>query len=95
YRILDRNLKVSGREVDVIALDGEILAFVEVKTRSGGALVHPLLAVDGKRQARLRQAARFYAAQKKLREVSIRFDVVTLDFSQAADGRAELIKNAF
>ena len=95
YRIIGRNLKVSGREVDIVAIEGDMLVFIEVKTRRDGSSVHPMLAVDNKRRERLRKAAHIYASSKGLRNISIRFDVVTVDFGQSESGKVELIRNAF
>ncbi|MDH5639112.1 MAG: YraN family protein, partial [Nitrospinota bacterium] len=95
FRLVDRNLKVAGREVDIIAVEGEYLVFVEVKTRSDSSFGHPLLAVDNKRRIRLRQAAGMYAEKRGLRSVSIRFDVVTVEFRASSEARVELIRNAF
>ena len=95
YRIVERNLKVAGREVDVVAVEKDYLVFVEVKTRKDASFGPPLLAVDPKRRARLRKAAQIFAMQKKLSGVSIRFDVVTVDFCEDPAGKVELIRNAF
>jgi putative endonuclease len=95
YRIVERNLKVAGREVDVVAIEKEMLVFVEVKTRKNASFGPPMLSVDAKRRARLRKAAQIYSIRKKLTAVSIRFDVVTVDFCQDPAGKVELIRNAF
>jgi len=95
YRLVDRNLKVAGREVDIIAVEGEYLVFVEVKTRSDASFGHPLLAVDNKRRTRLRQAAGMYVAKRGLRSILIRFDVVTVEFGASSEAKVELIRNAF
>jgi len=95
YRIVERNLKVAGREVDVVAVEKDFLVFLEVKTRKDASFGPPLMAVDKKRRARLRKAAEIYAMEKRLKGVSIRFDVVTVDFCHDPAGKVELIRNAF
>lgn len=95
YKLVERNHKVDGREVDIIAVEGDCLVFIEVKTRRDSSFGHPLLAVDNKRRIRLRKAAQIYAARKNLRDISIRFDVVTVDFGIDPYGHVELIRNAF
>ena len=95
YRLVERNLKVGGREVDIIAVEGDHLVFVEVKTRSGSSFGHPLLAVDRKRRTRLRQAAAIYTSRRGLRPASIRFDIVVVDFESSPKAKVELIRNAF
>jgi len=95
YRLVDRNVKIYKREVDVIAVEKGTLVFVEVKARSDHSFGKPLEAVDTKRRNRLRKAAELYALGKKMKNVSIRFDVVTVDFSEDNAGTIEIIKNAF
>lgn len=95
YKIIERNAKISRREVDVIAREGDFLVFVEVKTRSDHSFGRPLEAVVPGRAERLRQAARIYSARNGLRGVSIRFDIVTVDFACADGPEVEIIRNAF
>ena len=95
YRITDRNLKVQKREIDIVAIDGDALVFIEVKTRSGHSHGKPVEAIDKKRRIRMRKAAELYAMYKRLKDVSIRFDVVTVDFTDNPKGNVEIIKNAF
>jgi putative endonuclease len=95
YRIAERNVKVYKREIDIVAVDGETLVFIEVKTRGDHSFGKPLEAVDKKRRERLRKAGELYVMTKKLGKASIRFDVVTVDFTDDPAGRVEIIKNAF
>ncbi|VAX24890.1 hypothetical protein MNBD_NITROSPINAE04-2218 [hydrothermal vent metagenome] len=95
YRITDRNLKVDKREIDIVAIDGGALVFIEVKTRSGHSHGKPAEAIDKNRRARMRKAGELYAMYKRLKGVSIRFDVVTVDFADDPKGKVEIIKNAF
>ena len=57
YRIVERNVRVGGVEVDLIVRRGPLIAFVEVKTRRSMAFGRPELAVDAAKQARLVRAA--------------------------------------
>lgn len=60
--ILCRNYKKRWGEIDIIAKDGEYLAFVEVKTRRAGSLVSPLSAVTLQKQRRVNcYGIRFFA----------------------------------
>ena len=95
YKIVERNAKIYKREVDVIAVDGDLLVFIEVKARSDHSFGKPLEAIDNKRQARLRKAAQLYIMRKKLKSTSVRFDVVTVDFTNNPKGEVEIVKNAF
>ncbi|VAX26056.1 hypothetical protein MNBD_NITROSPINAE02-357 [hydrothermal vent metagenome] len=95
YKISERNAKVYKREVDVIAMDGDMIVFVEVKSRSGHRYGRPIEAIDNKRKGRLRKAAELYLAQKKIKGASVRFDVVTVDYTDSPKPKIEIVKNAF
>ncbi|MDR3127054.1 MAG: YraN family protein [Tannerellaceae bacterium] len=77
YRILDTNWRWHHFELDIVALDGETLVIVEVKTRSSSYLVSPQEAVDGKKIFRLSMAADSYA--RRLKKIyPVRFDIITV-----------------
>ena len=95
YRVLERNTRIYGREVDVIAEEAGALVFIEVKTRSDHSFGKPLEAVDSRRRARLRKAAELYVLKNHVKNVSIRFDVVTVDFTGGGSPEIEIVKNAF
>jgi putative endonuclease len=106
YRVLARNVRVRYREwaiageLDLIALEGATLVFVEVKSvRLGGRCgpERPVLAVGAEKQRRLRRLARAWLASgPAVRFQSLRFDVVGVSFDR--DGRLaawEHIREAF
>jgi putative endonuclease len=76
YRILARNARAGGVEIDLVAQRGDTLVFVEVKTRRSRAAGPPEAAVDARKQARLVRgaAAWLHAARRRYRRV--RFDVI-------------------
>lgn len=75
-KIVARNWRWRGGELDIVARDGPTLVFVEVKGRSGEAFGTAAEAVTGQKRARLwRTALAFLGGQP---EVSVRFDVVTV-----------------
>src|SRR5437764_1279455 len=76
YRILARNFRCRGGEADIVAEEGEVLVFVEVKTRSGLHHGLPREAVGWTKQQRLGVAAERYCYDNSLEERPIRFDVV-------------------
>jgi putative endonuclease len=81
--ILDRNWRCREGEIDIVARDGPVLAFVEVKTRSSLAYGSPAEAVDRAKSARIRQLAlRWMMAQREVGAGSfwdeVRFDVVSV-----------------
>src|SRR5262249_31934671 len=57
YFILERNYRAAGAEIDLVAIEGETLVFVEVKARSGMLFGAPVEAVDKNKQVRIRRAA--------------------------------------
>ncbi len=90
YRIVERNYAWRGGEIDIIASEGPVLAFVEVKARRGDRFGAAHWAVDRRKQHRLAQTAQHYLALKRLGSRACRFDVVVVQ-----GGRIELIRNAF
>ncbi len=96
YRVVERNWRAGkAGEIDVIAYDGPVLAFVEVKTRFGGAFGPPQSAVTGRKQAQMARVARSYLYRTGLYGTAdCRFDVVAVTVE---NGRTaiELVKDAF
>jgi putative endonuclease len=78
YRILKRNLRGSGGEIDILARDGATLVFVEVKARETRAFGSALAAIDARKRARLRACAQDFL-QFMPEATKVRFDVVTLE----------------
>ena len=93
YRILERNFRTGGGEIDLIALHNDVIVFVEVKTRSSDAFGAPELAVTPRKQQRMVKAALVYIKKKKLHQVPCRFDVVAIN--TAMEHAIEVIQNAF
>jgi putative endonuclease len=94
YRIVARNFRAAHAEIDLIAMDGDTIVFVEVKTRNGIGAGEPADSVDERKQERMRRAAEAFAARRGMSDRAMRFDVVAITF----DGRKmnlELIKDAF
>lgn len=89
YRVLARNVRLPGGEIDAVALDGQTLVFVEVKLRRQAAFGSALSGVDQRKQAKLRRIAADYA-QIVAPSARFRFDVVALDGNRVA-----LHRNAF
>jgi putative endonuclease len=95
YRIVAKNLRTSLGELDLIAEDGSVLVFIEVKARRtedfGGA-VH---AVHRKKQDKLIRLAAQYLARHHLADRPCRFDVVLLQGTDTTAPQVEHIQNAF
>lgn len=77
YRILGRRVSVSARdELDLVARDGEVLVFVEVKTRKSEEFGRPAEAVDRAKRHTVSRAAVRYLQRLKFPKICFRFDVV-------------------
>jgi putative endonuclease len=72
-----RNVRVAGREVDLVARRGSLLVLCEVKARRHGGRGDPLEAVGTHKQRRLREAAEALLAGDRTLE-RVRFDVVVV-----------------
>ncbi len=97
YEIVERNYRGSRYEVDIIAREGEVLSFVEVKTRAAGKSWSGAEAVNREKQRRIAQAAQHYLmAHPHERACACRFDVVLLEVEAGKRPRAKrLLRNAF
>jgi putative endonuclease len=83
-------------EIDIIAVDGRTVVFVEVKTRSSQDAGHPGEAVDQDKQRRLTRAASAYRKRHDLMENAARFDIVAITWPQGkGKPLIEHIVNAF
>ncbi len=94
YRVLERNLTTKLGEIDLLALDGETLCFVEVKARTHGEFGPAIAAVGKRKQARLARVASLVLARNRSAR-ACRFDVLGLDRDAAGEWRFTLIRNAF
>lgn len=84
WRLLERGFHCRYGEVDIIAAKGEILAFVEVKTRSGDALARPAAAVTRAKRQRISITARYYLQQHPM-DLQPRFDVFEIYVRRGGD----------
>jgi putative endonuclease len=94
YRILAKNWRYKHLEVDIIAMDGSILVFVEVKTRRSSSYGLPHEAVGYRKQQQLDRAANLYISYIK-HAGEIRFDIVSILIDSANNHQIEYIKDAF
>jgi putative endonuclease len=78
YRIVGRNVRVAGREVDVVARRGRTLVVCEVKARRSVSRGAPAEAIDLRKQRRLREAGEVLLAVHDGVE-RLRFDVIAVD----------------
>ena len=96
YRIIGRNVVSGVGEIDVVARDGDVLCFIEVKTRTSDDFGGPLQAVGRAKRRKLVQLARTYIAQNRIPEAPCRFDVVGVTMGEGRETpEIELIRGAF
>lgn len=97
--LVERNYRTRHGEIDLIVVSERALVFVEVKLRRGTGFGEPLEAVTPRKQARIRQMAELYLAQKGedfvARFEEVRFDVVGILVSGAGEPRVWHIEDAF
>jgi putative endonuclease len=102
WRILQRNARTRTGELDLIAMDGSVLVFVEVKAGRAGSEYgpeRPALAVGPRKQRRLRLLAReWLSSESRPRPSAVsgyRFDVVGVSFGGDGSADVDHIRNAF
>lgn len=93
YKIIERNFRIRGGEIDIIAKDGRTLVYIEVKTRSSHKFGLPEESVNYYKLKFLERAAKFYRLQRKNLPGLERIDVVSVDLSEN-EPKIKLIKNA-
>lgn len=93
YIILEHNYRRGHLEIDLIALDGDELVIVEVKSRAYDNILQPEDAVDHKKRQALIRLANEYVKTHGRKE-NVRFDIVTV---VSKEGGAEIkhLKNAY
>jgi putative endonuclease len=83
FSILARNVRFRGGEIDVVAREGETTVFVEVKERRRGSHGEGFESVTAAKRRKVISAAAMYASAHGLFEAPIRFDVVSVSWSEA------------
>lgn len=102
YRLVISNFKVPvGRnskgvsvtgEIDIIALDGDVVCFVEVKTRRSEEFTPAITNVDLRKQRQITRTARIYRKIFGIRDMEYRYDVVTVLMPKAETPEIALVK---
>lgn len=87
WQVLARNSRTRAGELDIVALNDDCLVFLEVKSSRIGnrrGAVRPVLAVDGRKQVRIRRLAREWLTENRppFPYRQIRFDVVGISFGR-------------
>ena len=97
YAIIARNRRPRrrGGELDMIGWDGPVLAFIEVKTRSGREAGPPEAAVSRRQQERVMHSAREYMKRLKRKPQAYRFDIAGVLWDPVAGYKVHVTKDAF
>jgi len=94
FKLLARNFRARRGELDLVALDGQEVVFVEVKAvRNPDA--EPQLKVDARKRRCLAAAARFFIAKNQLIDNPARFDIITIKLDETGHKQIEHEPNAF
>ncbi len=83
YKIIDRNFRKGYGEIDIIAIQGRTLVFIEVKTRSGGLYGTPFEQISYFKLRSLKKTAEFYKLLNPKLPDALRIDAISvlLDYS--------------
>ena len=96
YTILERNYRCPAGEIDIVAEEGEVLAFVEVRAKSQGGALRPIESVDFTKRRRLVALAQLYLAKEKVLDRPCRFDVAEVILNEKGKvSSVELLRDAF
>ena len=95
YTILSRNYKCRLGEIDVVAKEGDVLSFVEVKTRTSDEKGSPAESVHQFKQRQITSVAKCYLQHHNCWDMPCRFDVVCVLMKQGQEANIELIRDAF
>jgi putative endonuclease len=93
WTILERNYRFGRREVDLIVRRGNLIAFVEVKTRAGDGFGAPEEAVTRLKRREVEIVAGWYLCRHRPGDVDVRFDVIAVSVGRGV--RIEHIEDAW
>lgn len=94
YKVLEHNWRYSRSEIDLIAKDGEVLVFIEVKTRSYDFFGTPETFVSDKKELLMHEAASVYMDEIN-HDWEIRFDIIAILINKDESYSLEHFKDAF
>ena len=95
YRIVHQNARLGRYEIDVIAQEGDTVAFVEVKTRRTAGTFLPEDSIGPQKMEHLRRAAAMYQARQDDPSLYYRFDVVSIVVASDGSPDITLYRDAF
>lgn len=95
FRILRTNFRNKHGEIDLVAEDGEILVFVEVKTQRKSMFGPPEWKVDWRKQLQLVKVAESFLQTNNLQEKPCRFDVIGITVESGSQHNITHLEDAF
>jgi putative endonuclease len=78
FRIVGRNVFTPQGEIDLVALDGRVVVFVEVRSTEAGDTARPAESIDENKQGKLTEAALDFLRRRRLLDHAAQFDVLIL-----------------
>lgn len=93
YSILEINYRNKIGEIDIIAMDKNILVFIEVKTRTSVSYGYAFEAVDFRKQKKIINTSLVYIKYKNIRDTQIRYDIIEVYMTK--DTKINHLENAF
>ncbi len=93
FTVIEQNFRTSFGEIDIIAKDGNIFVFIEVKARAGDAYGAPFEAVTRRKREKITKVAMSYMKRFR-KEVPARFDVISISM-KSGNPHLEYIQDAF
>jgi len=95
-KILARNLRCKTGELDLVCLDGGVLAIVEVRQRGSAEFGGALSSVTRTKQRKIMSAAQFFLRrEKQWKNLALRFDVLAIEGLPDGAHRIDWVKDAF
>lgn len=95
YKIIERNFRIRGGEIDIVAIDDNTLVYIEVKTRTSHQFGLPEESITFYKLKFLERAAKFWRSKNRHSNLPSleRIDVVSIDMNKASNPQVKLIKN--
>lgn len=94
YKVIERNFRIRGGEIDIVAIFQNTLVIVEVKTRTSHQFGLPEESITSHKLKFLERAAKFLRNARRNLPLAERIDVVTVDFTNRDAPEIKVIKNA-
>jgi putative endonuclease len=95
WLVVHRNYRVGHREIDLVARRGEVVAFVEVKTRGGRGYGHPLEAITRRKRREIQQVAAAWVNAHGAEGDVYRFDAVGILLQSGGEPQVEHVEDAW